>query len=167
MTQKGLFLAVWTKTEPNIYLSVKIRKQMTPKGLYLDSGSNDDVTWETGISGTKGLSIIVFSLHKYWTQQRYINMPPKKEGGSAENSLLFINTKIVYYFYKRKHQKYIFLTSKPTMQVSQKSVFLFNYYQTFCSYSSVLTNRQKSCLRYKRKRTSPEIGPSRCARNTL
>ena len=63
---------------------------MTPKGLYLDSGYNDDVTWETGISGTKGLSIIVFSLHKYWTQQRYINMPTNKEGGSAENSLLFI-----------------------------------------------------------------------------
>ena len=35
---------------------------MTPEGLYLESGSEDyskpdDVTWETGISGTKDLSI--------------------------------------------------------------------------------------------------------------
>ena len=78
---------------------------MTPEGLYLESGSEDyskpdDVTWETGISGTKGLSIFGFLL----VQQRYINLLPQEKKKEVP--------KIVYYFYKnnllflqkRKHQ---------------------------------------------------------------
>ena len=66
---------------------------MTPKGLYLDSGYNDDVTWETGISGTKGLSIFGFYLHKYWIQHRYIYMTPQETKKKKP--------KIVNYFHKK------------------------------------------------------------------
>ena len=80
---------------------------MTPKGLYLDSGSNDDVTWETGISGRKVLTIFGFYLHKYWTQQRYIYMLPKEKKKEVPKIVNFfpqksfsIYTKIVDYLYK-------------------------------------------------------------------
>ena len=118
---------VWLNQNGTKHVNIRLDpEQMTPKGLYLDSGSKDyskpdDVTWETGISGTKGLSIF-----GYWTQQRYINMLPKEEKKEV--------SEIIYYFYKNS---LLFLQTEtpkihpsnpqPTMQVSQKSVFLFNY----------------------------------------
>ena len=53
----------WLNQNGTKHVNVRLDpEQMTPKGLYLDSGSEDyskpdDVTWETGISGTKGLFI--------------------------------------------------------------------------------------------------------------